>query len=101
MAAALNPMTGLAFVLFTFYMVTDPATTPTSTRNQIAFGAAVAIAYGLLVKMHVVFGLFFALSVVSCARGLWLYWLAWSTVRHRVVLQAPAAVPTGVSGREA
>jgi Na+-translocating ferredoxin:NAD+ oxidoreductase RnfD subunit len=100
-AAALNPMTGLAFVLFTFYMVTDPATTPTITRNQIAFGAAVAIAYGLLVKMHVVFGLFFALSIVSFARGLWLYWLAWSTIRQRVALQAPLAVPTAVSERQA
>ena len=26
--AALLPVTGMAFLLFTFYMVTDPATTP-------------------------------------------------------------------------
>ena len=32
-------MTGVAFLLFTFYMVTDPATTPVTRRGQIAFGA--------------------------------------------------------------
>lgn len=61
------PMTGLAFVLFTFYMVTDPATTPDKARDQVAFGAAVALIYGLLVSLHIVFGLFFALSITSAA----------------------------------
>ena len=44
----LAPMTGLAFVLFTFYMVTDPMTTPRGTIGQIAFGLATAAVYGLL-----------------------------------------------------
>jgi hypothetical protein len=30
--SALLPMTGAAFILYTFYMVTDPATTPSDTR---------------------------------------------------------------------
>jgi hypothetical protein len=64
---ALVPMTGLAFVLFTFYMVTDPATTPERPRDQIGFGLAVAAIYGLLVSLHIVFGLFFALSITSAA----------------------------------
>jgi hypothetical protein len=68
--AALNPMTGVAFVLFTFYMVTDPATTPVSKKNQIMFGCSVAAAYGVLVSLHVAFGLFFALTAVSGMRGL-------------------------------
>lgn len=71
--AALLPMTGVAFILFTFYMVTDPATTPAAPRAQIAFGAAVAAAYFTLVSSHIVFGLFFGLSIVSIARGLALY----------------------------
>ncbi len=71
--AALNPMTGVAFVLFTFYMVTDPATTPFNKKGQILFGVSVAAAYGLLVYIHVVFGLFFALTTVSVVRGLALY----------------------------
>jgi len=71
--AALNPMSGVAFILFTFYMVTDPATTPSSTRGQIAFGLAIAAVYGLLMALHVVFGLFFALTIVCLSRGLLLY----------------------------
>jgi enediyne biosynthesis protein E5 len=65
---ALAPMTGLAFVLYTFYMITDPATTPDRVVSQIAFGASVAAVYGALVALHVVFGLFFALTLVSCGR---------------------------------
>jgi hypothetical protein len=68
--SALLPMTGVAFVLYTFYMVTDPATTPNSTRAQICFGAAVAFTYGLLMVSHIVFGLFFALSIVCVLRGI-------------------------------
>lgn len=70
---SLNPMTGMAFLLFTFYMVTDPATTPSTVRGQIAFGAAVAASYGVLMAAHVVFGLFFALSFVCTARGALMY----------------------------
>jgi hypothetical protein len=68
--SALLPMTGVAFILYTFYMVTDPATTPSTRRGQITFGAAVAFTYGLLMVCHVVFGLFFALSIVCVVRGL-------------------------------
>lgn len=73
LGAALLPMTGVAFILYTFYMVTDPATTPSAPGAQVAFGAAVAAVYGLLMLLHVVFGLFFALTIVCAARGLWLY----------------------------
>ncbi len=73
LTAALLPMTGVAFVLFTFYMVTDPATTPCMPRGQFLFGALVAITYGFLVTAHVVFGFFFALTLVSLARGITLY----------------------------
>lgn len=76
---SLNPMTGVAFLLFTFYMITDPATTPATARGQVAFGAAVAAAYGALMANHIVFGLFFALSAVCALRGalLWAHgWLA-------------------------
>jgi enediyne biosynthesis protein E5 len=65
----LNAMTGVAFVLFTFYMLTDPATTPSKPHRQILFGFGVSFAYGLLVIFHIVFGLFFALSLVCVLRG--------------------------------
>ncbi len=71
--SALGLMTSVVFVLYTFYMVTDPATTPVSTRAQVAFGATVAGTYGLLVAFHVVFGLFFALTIVCGLRGLVTY----------------------------
>jgi hypothetical protein len=70
--SALLPMTGVAFVLFTFYMVTDPASTPAKPMPQMVFGAAVAITYGALVFSHVVFGLFFALTIVTAVRGAYL-----------------------------
>ena len=71
--SALLPMSGVAFILYTFYMVTDPATTPSGTRAQVVFGAAVAAAYGMLMVSHIVFGLFFALSIVCTVRGVALY----------------------------
>jgi Na+-translocating ferredoxin:NAD+ oxidoreductase RnfD subunit len=85
-------MSGLAFLLFTFYMVSDPATTPDHPRRQVVFGAAVAIVYGILVSLHVVFGLFFALTVVCAVRGLYLYWAS-----RRVTITAGARA---LAGRE-
>ena len=93
LAAGLAPMTGFAFVLFTFYMVTDPATTPESPRHQRLFGAAVALAYGLLMMAHVVFGLFFALVIVTGVRGILLTIMAWRqrwTASRMPALAVPA-----------
>ncbi|MDE3858112.1 enediyne biosynthesis protein UnbU [Sinorhizobium meliloti] len=82
LVAGLLPMTGFAFILFTFYMITDPATTPARSRNQAIFAVSVAAVYGLLMELHVVFGLFFALTIVTAARGMWLY----AEDRHRSIL---------------
>ncbi len=102
LVAGLTPMTGVAFVLYTFYMVTDPATTPDRTWAQLAFGAAAAAAYGLLMVAHVVFGLFFALSAVCALRGLGLYALAarQALQKARAAGETPAAigVPVLVGG---
>ena len=73
LAIALLPMTGVAFLLYTFYMVPDPGTTPQRRWPQVAFGAAVAGTYGVLMLSHAVFGLFFALFIVCLLRGLWLW----------------------------
>jgi hypothetical protein len=94
--ACLVPMTGLPFVLYSFYMVTDPATTPFKTRSQIAFGAGVAAVYGVLLLAHVVFGLFFALTIVCTIRAIALYAHARATSRHQ-----PATVPLPTVAREA
>ena len=71
--ASLLPMTGFAFILFTFYMITDPATSPAQTPSQIGFAVAVAAAYAALMELHVVFGLFYALTFVTAARGAYMY----------------------------
>jgi len=68
--AALAPLTGMAVLLFTLYMVTDPGTTPRTTRGQIWFGLAVAAAYGMLMYAHIVFGVFIALTIVCIGRGI-------------------------------
>jgi hypothetical protein len=68
--SALGPMTGVAFVLFTNYMISDPGTTPFKARNQFMFGASVAGVYAVLMEFNVVYTLFFAVCIVCLLRGL-------------------------------
>ena len=69
----LVPITGVSFVLFTFYMITDPGATPSDRREQVIFGASTAVVYGFLVLAHIGFAFFYALFIVSFCRGLLLY----------------------------
>jgi len=73
---ALTVMTGVAFVLFTNYMVTDPGTTPTKPRAQFMFGSGVAVVYAVLMQFNIVYTLFFATSIVCASRGLG-WWIAY------------------------
>jgi hypothetical protein len=95
---SLNPMTGVAFLLFTFYMVTDPATTPRTVRGQIAFGVAVAAAYGTLMAFHIVFGLFFGLTAVCAGRGALLHFKALAAQRAEARERLEVAMPAGARG---
>ena len=79
---SLAPMTGLAFLLFTFYMITDPQTSPFSVRGQVIFGISVGATYGLLVGHHVVYGLFLALFIVCVCRGIIMYVCELAAVRR-------------------
>ncbi|MEU2613197.1 enediyne biosynthesis protein UnbU [Micromonospora sp. NPDC007271] len=88
LVGALLPMTGLAFILFTNYMITDPGTTPFRRRNQIVFGFTAAAVYGVLVLSGISFGLFFALVITCAVRGLVLLGVA---LRERRSTAAPAA----------
>ena len=85
---SLMPLTGVALLLFTFYMVTDPATTPVPAWRQVGFGAAVAATYGVLLAAHVVFTPFFALTVVAMGRGALQWAAAWR--RLAAARQVPA-----------
>jgi hypothetical protein len=82
LGAGLVPMTGVTFILFTFYMISDPGTTPSSPYHQVIFGMTVALVYAVLVIMHVGFGLIFALLIVCAARGF--------SLRILAILRAPA-----------
>ncbi len=85
LAAALNTMTGVAFILFTFYMITDPQTTPDDRQGQIWFGLGTAAVYGVLMALGVVYTLFFCLSITCLLRGGWLWYC------HRKSINASAA----------
>ncbi|WP_240981745.1 MULTISPECIES: enediyne biosynthesis protein [unclassified Streptomyces] len=82
LASALAPMSGVAFVLFTNYMISDPGTTPVKPRDQFVFGASVAGAYGVLMLFNVVYTLFFAVTVVCAVRGIG-WWVAHLVQKRR------------------
>jgi hypothetical protein len=80
--SALAVMSGVAFVLFTNYMITDPGTSPFSARAQFMFGAGIAMTYGVLMVFNVVYTLFFAVVIVCAARGIG-WWVAHFRARRR------------------
>jgi hypothetical protein len=80
----LTPMTSAAFMVFTLYMIPDPATTPVKPLRQALFAIAIAALYGVLQVVHVVYGLFIALAIVCAIRGAGLSaWAAWRFIRAK------------------
>jgi hypothetical protein len=92
MLATLAPMTGIGFVLYTFYMITDPGTTPETPKAQVAFGASVAAVYGTIVQSHHLFAIFYALTLVGAGRGAWLAFQAWRLPSSPVAMRPLSAV---------
>jgi hypothetical protein len=88
---ALSAMTGVAFVLFTNYMITDPGTSPSSPRAQFMFGSSVAIVYAFLMEFNIVYTLFFATSIVCAFRGIgwWVAYLRKRRLERSVVPEIP------------
>jgi enediyne biosynthesis protein E5 len=86
----ITAMTGVAFVLFTYYMVTDPGTTPSAPWRQVAFGASVAFGHYVFVALHIAFGMFFSLFTVCMIRG-----VALNLIALRASQAAHAPVPIG------
>ena len=65
-------ISGGAFWLFTFFMITDPKTSPPGVRDMILYGIAVG-AVDIWFQLHfAVFSLFYALFAVCTARALWM-----------------------------
>jgi len=104
-AGALAVMTGVAFVLFTNYMITDPGTSPSKPLSQFAFGGGVAVAYGVLTATHIAYGIFFGTATVCGIRGAFLWALHFH--RKRQAGRKPAggtltvALPTAAPGTAA
>jgi Na+-translocating ferredoxin:NAD+ oxidoreductase RnfD subunit len=73
-AGQMSPLTGVAVVLFTLYMITDPQTSPSKKRSQIIFGGGIALVYSILFDVfHLQYTLFYAVTIVCATRGLLLY----------------------------
>jgi Na+-translocating ferredoxin:NAD+ oxidoreductase RnfD subunit len=91
------PVTSAAFILFTLFIIPDPATTPIDATRQVAFGFAVATVYGILFIFHLVYGLFIALCVTSASRGVGLYLIDALKRRERraIALSEMPSLPTG------
>jgi hypothetical protein len=89
-AAELVVLTGIPMVIFTFYMITDPQTSPSRVRNQIVFGAGIAFAYSVLLMMHIQYTMFYSVTVACIVRGLWLYA---ASLRASAVRPADVPVP--------
>ncbi|MFC4032419.1 enediyne biosynthesis protein [Streptomyces polygonati] len=98
--SAFGPMTGVAFVLFTNYMITDPGTTPSRFRNQFMFGGSVAFVYAALMEFNVVYTLFFATSIVCASRGIG-WWMTALYQRRKASRQPMASLPETSTGAEA
>jgi hypothetical protein len=73
----LMPMLGAAFVVFTLYMIPDPATSPLGGKAQVAYGAAIPLVYAFLISNHQVYGVFVSLVIVTAVRGAWMHIRAW------------------------
>jgi enediyne biosynthesis protein E5 len=97
---ALAPLSGMAVLLFTFYMVPDPGTTPSRPSRQVLFGASVAALYGVFVALHITFAPFFALCLVCGVRGIALHVAAHRDARARATVPVTAPHPARRTPRE-
>lgn len=66
------PYTGTAFMLFSFFMIPDPATTPSGKLQQVLFGLSIAGIYGFLQHNGIVYGFWWGLIATCAIRGTWL-----------------------------
>lgn len=86
----LGTLTAPSFFLFTFYMLTDPATSPKTRGGQIGIAAAITVLDLLFHLRHSYYTLFFAAFTVQTARLLW-GWAKYCRVwRPRLLLQRGA-----------
>jgi hypothetical protein len=66
-------LTGIPNILFTFYMITDPQTSPWRLRSQILFGSGIAFAYFVLLSLHIQYMMFYSVTAICATRGLGIF----------------------------
>src|SRR5688500_7189211 len=87
----LGTLTSPPFFLFTFFMLTDPRTSPSGRGAQVGVGVSIALVDLVLHKYESVFTFFYAAFVVATARFAWLHaraaWRdgAWHRIRHALL----------------
>jgi Na+-translocating ferredoxin:NAD+ oxidoreductase RnfD subunit len=79
------PLSGVAMILFTLYMITDPQTSPSKLRSQIIFGSSIGIAYSILLDLHVQYTIFFAVTAVCATRGI----ILWVVGKRQLAAEQP------------
>jgi Na+-translocating ferredoxin:NAD+ oxidoreductase RnfD subunit len=63
------PATGAAFMLLTFFMITDPMTTPSSSTTRVLFGITLGILDGILRYFQVINSPLYALFILCAFSG--------------------------------
>ena len=69
----LGTMSAPPFFLFTFFMLTDPRTSPATRGAQVGVGVSIALVDLVLHRFESVFTFFYAAFIVATARFLWLH----------------------------
>jgi Na+-translocating ferredoxin:NAD+ oxidoreductase RnfD subunit len=69
----LGTLTAPPFFLFTFFMITDPRTSPAARGQQIAVGISIALVDLVLHRFQSVFTFFYAAFAVATVRLLWIH----------------------------
>lgn len=87
----LGTLTSPSFILFTFFMITDPMTSPKTKKDQIIVGAAIALVDLLYHIFQSYYTFFFAGFTVASVRFVWFHWKAyrhgggWAGLKKRVI----------------
>ncbi len=73
----LGTLSAPAFYLFTFFMITDPATSPDSRRGQILMALVIVLIDFFLHVRQTLSTLFYAAFIWYSLYGLWRFWQSW------------------------
>lgn len=69
----LGTLTSAPFFIFTFYMITDPQTSPKTPKGQVAFAFALTLVDLVLHKFESVFTFFYAALIMASGRFLFMH----------------------------